>query len=338
MRPFLIYGAGIAALLVVVIVTFFNGKGTGNRQSQQSAASYTETPSNNNSGLPNAGGDPVFDSTRGMLSNRVYKAKLASQQLETEADDSVFYEDVFDEEILQAILEKEARRKKEAAWWESRKEWVENFPYEPKYHPKMKFTEELLMPPVTSMPRPDPLEYQNRPGDLLQNMTDFETDYQAYAKEYNSKLRKKSVVGNHYRLIGFYNNGIRYTEAFERYYHIMNEYGYAENTPMMLFAFNPLIDYNKAALQDPDEMWSYKYNVTWGEEMANCKKGIVANMTYDGVHQYGDPRPSREEARDIMDALLAGIPPEKFAEIAAKFTPDRQIQNELKEGDPLLYR
>ena len=331
MRSFLIYGAGIAALLVVVIIVFFNGKETGNRQSQQSAASYPETPRNKSNELSPSGSDPVFVSTRKMLSNRVYKAKMASQQLEAEAVDSSF-----DEETQQVILENEARRKKEAAWWESRKEWVENFPYEPKYHPEMKFTEELLMPPVMSSPRPDPLEYISRPGSHRQNIIDFETDSQAYSKEYNLKLRKKSVVSNHYRLIGFYNNGIRYTEAFERYYHIMNEYGYAENTPMILFAFNPLIDYNKAALQDPDEM--SPYNVTWGEEMANRKKGIVANMTYDGVHQYGDPRPSKEEARDILNALLAGIPPEKFAEISAKFTPNRQIQHELKKGDPLLYR
>ena len=272
MRPFEIYGAGIAAALVITIIVIFIPEGK-----------ETDT-------------------------------------------------------YRQRALENEARRKKEAAWWKSRKEWVENFPYEPEYHPEMKFTKELLMNPVTSVPKPDPIEYLNRPGSRRQNMIDFETDRQAYSKEYNSKLREKEVVGNHYSLIGFYNNGIRYTEAFERYYHIMNEYGYAENTPMMLFAFNPLIDYNKAALQDPDEMWSDKHNVTWGEEMANSKKGIVANMTYDGVHQYGDPRPSREEAGDIVDALVAGIPPEKFAEISAKFTPDRKIQHVLKEGDPLLYR
>ena len=127
MRSFLIYGAGIATIVVVAIIAISCGKGTDKRQSQQSAASYREIPSNNYSGPSNAGGDPVFDSSRKMLSNRVYKAKLAFQQLKSEAVDSVF-----DDETRQVILENRARRKKEAAWWESTKEWVENFPYDPK--------------------------------------------------------------------------------------------------------------------------------------------------------------------------------------------------------------
>ena len=180
------------------------------------------------------------------------------------------------------------------------------------------------------------MEYLNRPENIMQNLEEYDEARQSYSEKYNTELRKKEVAANHSMLKGFYENNDRYSEAFQLFYNIMNEYGYAENTVMMAFAFNPLLDYHKAALHDPDEI--APNGRTWRENMQSGSKGLVANLTYDGVHLYGDPRPSREQAKLIRDRLLAEIPSEKFTELSAGFPSILEYRDELEEGDPLLYR
>ena len=177
-------------------------------------------------------------------------------------------------------------KNEEAEWWENRRKWVENFPYKATYHPEIKFNSELLKEP--DIPEPDFMEYRNRPGNIMQNLREYDKAYLSYAEKYNTELRKKEVAGNHSMLKGFYENNDRYSEAFQLFYNIMSEYGYAENTVMMAFAFTPLLDYNKAALHDPDEI--APNGRTWRVNMQSASKGLVANMTYDGVHLYGDPQ------------------------------------------------
>ena len=329
----------ISAIGIAVLIGFFLLHGSlGTQRSLLNSNSRVDHESNGPLNPPlQEAGDDLHPNGNNSVADRVKEmqvARMASSRLDEKQLKEIEEEARVAEEHRQRVEEQRKLKNEEAEWWESRREWVENFPYEAAYHPEIKFNSELLKEP--DIPKPDWMEYLNRPGNITQNLSEYNEARRSYSKKYNTELRKKRVVGNHSMLKGFYENNDRYSEAFQLFYNIMNEYGYAENTVMMAFAFNPLLDYNKAALHDPDEI--SPDGRTWRENMQGASKGLVANMIYEGVNLYGDPRPSREQAKLIRDRLLSEIPPEKFTELGAGFPSIGEYRDELEEGDPLLYR
>ena len=53
---------------------------------------------------------------------------------------------------------------------------------------------------------------------------------------------------------------------------------------------------------------------------------------------HGEPRPSRDEATAICERIIAEIPPEIFSDITVGFPDINWYEEELNDGDPLLYR
>ena len=168
--------------------------------------------------------------------------------------------DEYERKTFQAAREqvrkKEEFKRKEMEWWENREEWVESFPYFPEYHPKIKYSNATFDVELGSMP----------------SSPDNKDDHEAVKKwsEWNRMAAEtytnRLLLSNHGRIKGFYNNPIRFSVAFEMFYNIMNEYGYADNTAMMTMAFTPLVSYYEAMRKNPNEMVPVSgRNYSWKE-------------------------------------------------------------------------
>lgn len=255
-----------------------------------------------------------------------------------------------EEAAEQAALEEQDKARKE--WWESRKNWVKRFPFEPTFHPEITY---------------DPKVYEN--GDD------------------SKKMRR--LIENHGFLRNFYASYLPYTEEFEQMYNIIEEeFGTTDNTIALGWTFETLKSYKKAAQNDPEEIYQKNVqiqtsifdrrhnipddefnsmsfdeqqkilakqllantelflnrripppevrDITWGEEVEELKECIMGPLINPRTGVQGM---SREQAIAIRDRLINEIPAEGFLEM-----PDwglvytTEYDSELKPGDPLLIK
>ena len=136
------------------------------------------------------------------------------------------------------ILTKNAKRAKEEAeraekkWWESRKDWVERFPFKPTPHPEITF---------------DPTVYDSRKvfrGEWPEEKKD---------KAYWDMMRR---VDHHSLLKSFYDSWVPYTEEFEQLHDIVQEeLGETASTAVLAVTFRTLAKYHKASQRDPDSIY-----------------------------------------------------------------------------------
>lgn len=268
----------------------------------------------------------------------------------------------FEEEIAKLIqAEEEAERaeqeeaeRKEKEWWESRKEWVERFPFDPTPHPEITF---------------DPTIYDPH---HLKEWTEEWTE-----EETNAYDKMARMVSNHGFLKRFYESRLPYTEEFEQMYDIVKEELGEELHPIPLgWAFETLRKYHQAKHRDPDSVYRknarvhrpipkqeptiIKINnlppeeqatlqnmtkqekikfmmetaeeirrennphfdnpvevrdVTWGERVEDYKESIVGSLRRPPMLREDDSRlMSIEKATEIRDRLLNEIPAKGFLE------------------------
>ena len=274
--------------------------------------------------------------------------------------------DAIEAEFKRQEEEQKALDEAEKAWWESRQDWVDRFPFEPTHHPEIKF---------------DPTAYQ--PGKASEWPKEKDKAY------WDMKRRAE----HHSLLKGFYNSWVPYTEEFEQLHDIVQEeLGEVENTVALAVTFRTLAKYHKAAQRDPDSVYrenvevippdpepanttvevdlgpdfqnlplekqkkilaelSHAYteemmarnnppyevrDVTWAEETELLKECLLGPLEDLKIRGEGI---TEDQALAIRDRLIDEIPAEGFLELPeVVFSPNGKDIGELKAGDPLLIK
>lgn len=274
------------------------------------------------------------------------------------------------------LKRKEAEKKAEKEWWESRQDWIDRFPFEPTYHPEITFDSAVYDP---------------------SNLPPREERDEAYEQH-------RDLVWNHSFLRKFYESRLPYTEEFEQMHDIITEeVGEIDNIIDIGRTFESLKDYHHAKAKAPDAIYrknvqvyqpqpppqpppsivdgltpqqlaaykalpgrerrsmtaelreeraqemrkrieafqaSQRYetvDMTWREQAERKKDAILGALMIDDNEE--QPRMSREQATGILDRLLNEIPGEGFLEMPKTgFAYSTKYMKELKTGDPLLIK
>ena len=252
--------------------------------------------------------------------------------------------------------ERIAKEKADKEWWESRKEWVERFPFEPTHHPEITFDPEAYDVGLVKnhgflrnfyQSRLPYTEEFERMHDIIQEVTGEE------------KADNPIVLAKTFRLLQRYHQ----TSAQDP------ESIYRENaqaairpqpkrpdpppsilaglSPQQLAAYKALpgavrremtaeLRYNQRK-EFAEKLRAYhampKYEVrdiTWGEEAETLKRCIIGRLM---------DQMEKSEAVAIRERLLDEIPAEGFLKMGRGgfISRDRYIK-ELKPGDPLLIK
>ena len=254
-------------------------------------------------------------------------------------------DELFIDEHMEQVLKLRERKIKEQTerkqWLESRKEWIENFPFTPEYHPEVVYHAGILDPPQLEAPAFEDyfMKAHDNTGtilDLVDSVQAHSDAIQEHIKEYAEASRGPDMVENHSRLVGFYNSELRFSEEFEMLHDIFNEYGFADNTCMLAYAFDNLMSYNKALLKNPDEM--SPYGITWKERADKAKKWVLVAINSDKMYLNGERRPGEAQAEEISSRILNEIPKEGFEDMELGFPMRGEVEAALQEGDRLLYK
>ena len=251
--------------------------------------------------------------------------RQAREQADIEARQQAAEEEAYWAEIRRKAAEYErklaakaaaeaAKEKAEQEYWEDRKEWVENFPFEPTYHPELTY-----VPPQ---------------GEKW-NVRDEDEEKMMFAVARHGFIRR------------FYENPLRYTRGFEMVVKIMEEYGYGNNPERISNVYNAVSGYYEKvakATEDPDGRvpnnmaFNERGYSTWREKADRGYNVIVGNMRDHNRLLPGEELMPREIAVEIRERILTEIPEEEFTQYQGWFAYKHDYEKDLKPGDPLLMK
>ena len=254
-----------------------------------------------------------------------------------------------DERSTQWWQEQDAAAKQAAyaALYKERKEWIDNFPFRPGYHPDILYDPENIAHSDAKF-HAYQKELERKGGKLWHERgeksreiwarTDLslEEKHAADDKLYREMeaarepdpeiMAERRVIMRHKKLAGFYKQHYRYLPEFEQAYRIFEEEG-AGNNPLriantMLALEGYFVTKRQASQHDPEELrpnrevWDDKIQgwkqPTWGEQLESEYSCIAGNMMSQRNLIPGEDNISREQAYRIRDRLIAEIPPDGF--------------------------
>ena len=238
-----------------------------------------------------------------------------------------------------------------AAWAEfyaERKDWIDNFPFQPRYHQDIlydpeniahsdeklhayqkelqeKATERWLEITDKKMPeiwaRTDlSLEEKHAAEDKLWQ------EFEEAEKPDPEIMAERRIIMRHKQLAGFYEQNYRYLPEFEQAYRIFEEEGIADNPIRLAHTMVGLENYfvtrRQANQHGADEMhpfqtrWDPKtkqtQRITWGEQLERDFYVVRNCVRSEWVAEPGEERPSMDLAERIRDRLIAEILPDGF--------------------------
>jgi hypothetical protein len=217
------------------------------------------------------------------------------------------------EDLIRQKEAEEKRKSEEATYWESRQAWINQFPFEPDYHPDITFDPEVYNPVGPGGP------------------SDYTTEGQKMAR----------MVSNHGFLSAFYENSNRYSPEFEKIYDILLEEGIIPDPMLCGWTFTHLVDYHKASTHDLETPWPPDPSITWGEDRMSTWKSMAGRFQTDEYRTVQvDTLPSEAEAARVRQRLIDEIPAEGFLKVnwLEKFAYHSEYENMLKPGDSLLIK
>ena len=219
------------------------------------------------------------------------------------------------EALIQKRAIEEQLKAKEAAYWESRQAWMDQFPFEPVYHPEVTFDSEVY----DMMSEGKEIADEDRPAFF--EMAD--------------------LVEKHGFLAAFYNNPSRYSPAFEKIHKILTEEGLSPDPLLWGWIFTHLHDYRRSLQHDPNEPWLFNNKTTWCERRDISLDSILGRLK----NNYSRAEPSKDlpdddKGRRIIDRLISELPPDSFSIIGSMedFTYNAIYEDMLEAGDPLLIK
>ena len=300
-------GVGMCAIVALLLV--FGGKKEGTTVEPEPAVEVVEE-------------EETSPSTEELSAEQ---RRQAREQADIEARQQAAEEEAYWAEIERKAAEyerklaakaaaKAAKEKAEREYWEDRKEWVENFPFEPTYHPELTY-----VPPQ---------------GEKW-NVRDKDEEKMMFAVARHGFIRR------------FYENPLRYTRGFEMLVKIMEEYGYGNSPERISNVYNAVSGYYKKvarATEDPDGRVpnSMAFNErgysTWREKADRGYNVIIGNMRDHNRLLPGEELMPREIAEEIRERILTEIPEEEFMQYQGWFAYKHDYEKYLKPGDPLLMK
>ena len=234
-----------------------------------------------------------------------------------------------------------------AAWAEfyaERKEWIDNFPFQPRYHQdtvydpeniahsdeklhayqkelQKKSTERRLEITDKDMPeiwaRTDlSLEEKHAAEDRLWK------EFEKAEKPDPEIMAERRIVMRHKRLAGFYEQHYRYLPEFEQAYRIFEEEGAGDNPVQIADTMASLEMYKEASKHNPEELHQYFEGPLEGKEgnhpytnqqfLDRSFHWIVNTITDEDNFLPGETPTSREQAERIAKRLVEEIPADGF--------------------------
>ena len=231
----------------------------------------------------------------------------------------------------------------------TRKEWIDNFPYEMVFHPTILYSEKMFDLPDIQMLEPHAVDFLanaiNKGAEILDKSGDaaeeFKVDLLKYKREYEAALfpivKARGMVANHTILKAFYNSELRYTKEFETVYNIINEYGYADNTLMVVAAFDGLMQHYHALSHNPDDIW--QDSMTWGDRTKQTEHFVMIALYRNKLSfLHGERRPSKKEAEEMSSRIRNEMPKGNISNKDFRLPINLEFRHRLKEGDPLIYK
>ena len=265
-------------------------------------------------------------SAAGIEANRAAKAKAEAEEWAkkiahwNEVDRKA---DEYQKEQAERAAAQAAREQAEREWWEDRKEWIENFPFTPTYHPTMTF-------------KPSK-QGRNKSGYWKWDVWDPEEEKMMRAMDRHSFVKD------------FYENPLRHTKGFEMLYNILDEYGYGDNIERLGNVYSVVSDYYRESIkadQAPNNRvpgvtaHNKQGYITWRESKDGAYSSIIGNMRDARRLLPSEELMSEEMAIEIRERLLNEIPKEEFTKQPGlgSFAYSAEYKKEIEPGDPLLMR
>ncbi len=202
-------------------------------------------------------------------------------------------------------VDEEVRRQAdEEAYWESRKDWVEQFPFEPSYHPSIVY---------------DPDQINNHGGTP-------------------ESLQMQRLLERYRFLSSFYHESPqRFSVGFERMHDILSEAALEADPVIWGRIFSHLVEYHESGMHPSDDPFPIpQAGKTWGEIQESTWRSLLGWLTWDtnidGSHEILLPE---SEATMLRERLIAEIPADHFLD-QSPILSDHKYDTTLKPGDPLL--
>lgn len=299
-------GVGMCAIVALLLV--FGGKKKGTTVEPEPAAEVVEE-------------EETSPSTEEPSAEQRRQAQLQAdiEARQQAAEEEAYWAEIerkaaeYERKLAAKAAAKAAKEKAEREYWEDRKEWVENFPFEPTYHPELTY-----VPPQ---------------GEKW-NVRDKDEEKMMFAVARHGFIRR------------FYENPLRYTRGFEMLVKIMEEYGYGNNPERIGNVYSTVKDYyelSAKASEDPEGRASgITFNErgysTWQEKADRYYRGIIGNMRDRNRLLPGEERMPTGIAEEIRERILTEIPEEEFTQYQGWFAYKHDYEKDLKPGDPLLMK
>lgn len=242
--------AGITAMLVSIL-----------SPQKQTVEETVETPQIKQPTLETA--PPIAEYPYFYLDENGNKVFLTQEELDAGTE--------YEQELKRKEAERLAKEKADKEWWESRKEWIERFPFQPTYHPEITYD-----PNVFDVKKPKPQEERDK----------------AYKE-------MRDLVEKHGFLRYFYENRLRYTKEFEQLYDIVQEElgkGKADNPIILGRAFNALKVYHQANAQDPEAIYRKNARIALPRPPPPRQTSILAGLTPQQLAAYKALPPNEKSA------------------------------------------
>ncbi|MCS1410384.1 MAG: hypothetical protein M2R45_03576 [Verrucomicrobia subdivision 3 bacterium] len=244
---------------------------------------------------------------------------------------------------------------KEAAYWESRQEWIANFPFEPTHHPEITYD-----PEMENRLKLEVEEMWERMDELWDGPMDEERDKRL--EEMDKRLEEaerraekpQQMVDRHVFLTTMYEDHQReiYSPEFEKMHGMLLEAGLEADPVVWGEVFRHLVRYHQKNSHDPEALYPARYmtvnpntdppsteyyQITWEAAAASTYDSLLTVLTSKRIP--GNAVDTRlipkEEGRVLRERLLQELPAEVMLQ-HHPIIPHGKYENMLKPGDPLL--
>ena len=280
-----------------------------------------------------------------------------------------------DEERFQLEWQAEEKARQEAEFaelYEEQKDWIDNFPFQPRYLPDILYDPENTAHSDAKFHAYEK-ELQKKSTERWLEITDKEAreiwartdltreekeqaedklwqEFEEFEKPDPEIMAERRVIMRHKRLDGFYKQHYRYLPEFEQAYRIFEEEGLADNPIRLAHTMVGLERYfvtkRQASQHEPDELhpvqtrWDPKTKkrrrITWGEQLERDFYVVRNCVRSEWVAAPREERPSMDLAERIRDRLIAEIPPDGFTGNTFRFGLADPEDEDMVPGQSLL--
>ena len=251
-----------------------------------------------------------------------------------------------DEERSEQWWREQDEAEERAAWAEfyaERKDWIDNFPFQPRYLPTLYDPENIAhsdkkfhayQKELQKKSTQRWLEITDKDAREIWARTDLSIEekqaeeeklwleFEEFEKPDPEIMAERRLIMRHKKLAGFYKQHYRYYPEFEQAYRIFEEEGAGDNPVQIADTMASLEMYKEASKHDPKELHQYFAGPMEGKKgnhpytnqqfLDRSFHWIVNTITDEYNFLTGETPTSQEQAERIAKRLVEEIPPDGF--------------------------